>query len=85
MRLSRSTDNRRNAIRARQRPTTVVQVPPAPTSRARGTDPLAAERRMRDSGGPVDNATYQCTCGCVFQAPVSTGVACPVCETPQAW
>lgn len=85
MRLSRSTDKRRNASPARARPATVAQVPPAPTGRTRGTDPLAAERRMRDSGGPVDNATYTCTCGCVFQAPVSTGVACPVCQTAQAW
>jgi hypothetical protein len=40
---------------------------------------------MREAGGPVDNATYGCTCGLVFEAAVSTSVACPVCGTRQAW
>jgi hypothetical protein len=43
------------------------------------------ERRARESGGPIDNAQYTCSCGMVFQAPVSTSVACPHCGTGQAW
>lgn len=44
-----------------------------------------AERRARESGGPIDNAQYTCGCGMVFQAAVSTSVACPHCGTGQAW
>lgn len=89
MRLTRSTDTTRRE-RGRQRapagaPVPNPKIPPAPSPRSRGTDPLAAERRMRDSGGPEDNATYGCACGMVFEAPVSTGVNCPTCGAPQAW
>lgn len=28
---------------------------------------------------------YTCTCGFVFEADVSTSVACPHCGTSQAW
>ncbi|MCW3014281.1 MAG: hypothetical protein JWO02_1373 [Solirubrobacterales bacterium] len=52
---------------------------------AGGTDPLAHERRMRESGGPEDNATYSCACGMVFEAAVSTDVSCPSCGAGQAW
>ena len=44
-----------------------------------------AERRMRDAGGPDDRACYSCGCGFEFQAPVSTSVHCPHCDTVQAW
>lgn len=46
---------------------------------------LADERRLRESGGPRDRATYTCACGYVFMADVSTSVACPHCGTSQAW
>jgi hypothetical protein len=45
---------------------------------------LAVER-VRSSGGPLDEASYACACGCVFRAPVSTTVACPHCRATQAW
>jgi predicted Zn-ribbon and HTH transcriptional regulator len=45
---------------------------------------LAVER-VRDSGGPLDEASYACACGFVFRAPVSTTVACPHCRATQAW
>ena len=45
----------------------------------------AHERRARESGGPEDHAMYTCTCGYVFQAKVSTSVACPHCGAGQAW
>jgi hypothetical protein len=42
-------------------------------------------RRVREAGGPVDEACYPCSCGCFFIAPVSTNVSCPHCGTTQAW
>ena len=42
-------------------------------------------RRARAAGGPVDVASYNCTCGMVFSASVSTSVACPHCGTEQDW
>jgi hypothetical protein len=56
--------------------------PPAPPV---NEDDLADERRARESGGPEDRAMYTCSCGYVFQAEVSTTVACPHCGTGQAW
>jgi len=41
--------------------------------------------RVREAGGPIDQASYSCACGCVFRAPVSTSVSCPHCGTAQAW
>ena len=35
--------------------------------------------RVRNAGGPIDNASYACACGFVFAASVSTTVACPHC------
>jgi hypothetical protein len=55
--------------------------PAAPTS----GDGLFDERRLRESGGPDDRAHYACTCGYVFEADVSTSVACPHCGAGQAW
>jgi rubrerythrin len=44
-----------------------------------------AERRMRDSGGPDDRAVYTCSCGYLFEAPVTASVNCPHCGSGQAW
>lgn len=86
MRLTRSTDEKHQLHgRPRPRATAVPGVADTPSARLRGTDPLAAERRFRESGGPEDNATYGCGCGLVFEAAVSTGVCCPACGTAQAW
>jgi hypothetical protein len=52
------------------------------------TPPAAGDiavRRIRDAGGPVDEACYPCSCGYFFIAPVSTSVTCPHCGTTQAW
>jgi hypothetical protein len=43
------------------------------------------QTRERDSGGPQDRAAYSCSCGYVFEAPVSTTVGCPHCGHTQAW
>jgi hypothetical protein len=48
-------------------------------------EPDPAVRRTREAGGPEDQAHYSCTCGYVFEADVSTSVACPHCGCQQAW
>jgi hypothetical protein len=53
-----------------------------PTAPASGED---ATVRARLAGGPIDNASYTCSCGFVFAASVSTTVACPHCGAGQAW
>ena len=55
------------------------------TRRTEPIDDLADERRARESGGPDDRAVYTCSCGYVFEADVSTSVACPHCGAGQAW
>ncbi len=52
-----------------------------------GTGPEAhAEEVGARAGGPSqDQALYNCQCGLVFEAPVSTSVGCPHCGSPQAW
>jgi hypothetical protein len=45
---------------------------------------LARERNKR-ANVSQDTATYNCGCGYVFAAPVSTSVACPHCGAGQAW
>ncbi len=86
LRLGKTTDRRRPRERPRDAyaPVEPALIPP-PTPPLPAADRLADERRMRASGGPEDNATYRCGCGLIFQAPVSTGVACPSCGAGQAW
>jgi hypothetical protein len=43
------------------------------------------QARERAAGGPQDLAAYRCSCGCMFEAPVSTTVGCPHCGDTQAW
>jgi len=45
----------------------------------------AAARHSRTADGPLDLGSYNCQCGLVFAAPVSTTVGCPHCGTLQAW
>ena len=53
---------------------------------ARGrTAVLQTLARAKRSGGPEDQALYECGCGHVFKAEVSTSVGCPHCGTCQAW
>ena len=54
---------------------------PAPRRAAIATH----EDRVRDAGGPQDQAFYRCSCGYAFEGDVSTHVACPHCGTDQAW
>jgi hypothetical protein len=36
-------------------------------------------------GPPQDRATYNCSCGFIFQADVTTSVGCPHCGSELAW
>jgi rubrerythrin len=51
----------------------------------RAEDDGPEKRRARESGGPDDRAMYTCSCGYVFEADVTTSVACPHCGAGQAW
>jgi hypothetical protein len=53
-------------------------------SHAAGARDVASDR-VREAGGPIDEASYTCACGYVFLARVSTTVACPHCGAGQAW
>ncbi len=44
-----------------------------------------AASKVREAGGPIDEASYACLCGMVFAAAVSTSVQCPHCGSVQAW
>jgi hypothetical protein len=70
--LRRPHISRRGYVKRRVSPPS----PPAGAPAAREEMDLAA-RRVRAAGGPTDVACYQCTCGCVFDAAVSTSVRCP--------
>ena len=63
-----------------------------PTSLARRRStyrpkPRPASQRERNQRANVseDAALYNCACGFVFKAPVTTSVGCPHCGTAQAW
>ena len=45
----------------------------------------SSNEQARRAGGPQDRALYNCACGYVFTAAVSTSVGCPHCGTSQAW
>ena len=55
---------------------------PAPAPAPAPVDP---EALVREAGGPDDIETHACECGYVFEAAVSTSVACPHCGAGQAW
>jgi len=77
-----ATEPRRRSSVLRRAHATGRNEPPAPPP---DEPDLSDERRARESGGPEDHAMYTCTCGYVFQAKVSTSVACPHCGAGQAW
>ena len=52
---------------------------------ARAEASRVTQGRARRAGGPQDRALYNCSCGYVFTAAVSTSVGCPHCGTSQAW
>ena len=88
-RIPRSLRERRHARRRHSGPGARTAAQPARTStQPRTPAPLQrdpAVQRVREAGGPLDRASYNCECGFVFVAPVSTTVKCPHCHTGQAW
>jgi hypothetical protein len=79
-RLPHTLAERRHARRHRARAATPAFLPAPPP---RACDPAVA--RVREAGGPVDQASYTCDCGYLFRATVSTSVTCPHCGSGQAW
>ncbi len=59
------------------------------TARHRAEHPQAAAPEpvvpQRTGGPSLDTALYNCQCGYVFEAAVSTSVGCPHCGGTQAW
>jgi hypothetical protein len=94
-----TTERRRRHIAAPWRRTRDVEIAPQPghaqtnatagrveqTSSDDGRVADPTMRRARAAGGPVDLASYNCHCGMVFSASVSTSVSCPHCGTEQDW
>ena len=54
---------------------------PSPTAERRQREQHHADQRRLSN----DHALYNCLCGYVFEAPVSTSVDCPHCGGTQAW
>ena len=79
-RLPSSLPLRRTSHRGRARDRAEARQPSAGHARRDH-----AAQRVRDAGGPLDNAFYTCGCGLFFDAPVSTTVTCPHCGAGQAW
>jgi hypothetical protein len=75
----------RHAPQRRAEPRVIVMDidPSASAVPSQACDPAA--ERVREAGGPIDEAVYTCACGYLFSAAVSTTVACPHCGTAQAW
>jgi hypothetical protein len=79
------TESRRRSSGLRRPHAPGRDEPAAPEAAPLPEGDLADERRAREAGGPEDRAMYTCSCGYVFQAEVSTSVACPHCGAGQAW
>jgi hypothetical protein len=79
-----SRRRRRRGLRGARRHE-VAAVHQAPVPAAAPTTRDSAAGRVREAGGPVDHASYVCSCGFAFAASVSTSVACPHCGAEQAW
>lgn len=50
-----------------------------------GSAPAETRRRRHQQDRVQDTATYNCSCGFVFEAAVDTTVGCPHCGAGQAW
>jgi hypothetical protein len=67
---------------ARPRRRRVARVLPAPAKTEPDSTPTRDQARV---GPPQDRATYNCGCGFIFQADVTTSVGCPHCGCELAW
>lgn len=74
-------------VSGRHAPVALEPLPATPTPAPGEIAPAhdTAARRVREAGGPRDEASYTCACGYVFAASVSTSVCCPHCGVRQAW
>ncbi len=82
-RHSRRHRRRRAAPTGEPRTAEPAREAPAREPVAHACDP--AVERVREAGGPIDQASYVCQCGYLFSAAVSTSVTCPRCGADQAW
>jgi hypothetical protein len=71
----------RSARPRRRRGTRVLTAPARPEPEPK-TTPTRDQARV---GPPQDRATYNCGCGYIFQADVTTSVGCPHCGCELAW
>ncbi|HZV73791.1 MAG TPA: hypothetical protein VFF79_08765 [Conexibacter sp.] len=76
---------RTRPLRSRTRPRIGGRATRRTTDAAADVPQPSPEARERAAGGPQDHAAYRCSCGYVFDAPVSTTVGCPHCGGTQAW
>ncbi|HLH15418.1 MAG TPA: hypothetical protein VKV16_11555 [Solirubrobacteraceae bacterium] len=83
--LLESRHARRHRRRASREHEAVAAVGGEVESVAGRTGGDADAQRVREAGGPLDRASYSCSCGCVFDAAVSTSVGCPHCGAEQVW
>jgi len=84
--LTRLTHPRKLAAPPRRRHRVPVRTAPDPATMEMPIAELRGpELRSREAGGPQDSACYECACGYVFSASVSTSVSCPHCGDDQAW
>lgn len=84
-RKPRRTQRGRFLPKTRTRRGETFHAAPAPTPPGGPSRDFGDVGRARGAGGPQDRATYTCSCGCCFDAPVSTTVSCPHCGAGQAW
>jgi hypothetical protein len=62
-----------------------ISLPRRRTSYRPKSRPASQRERNQRANVSQDAALYNCSCGFVFKAPVTTSVGCPHCGTAQAW
>jgi hypothetical protein len=65
--------------------TRTMSIPKRRGSHRRVETLTPARERNKRANVSEDAALYNCSCGYVFKAPVTTSVGCPHCGTAQAW
>jgi hypothetical protein len=65
-----------------------IRIRPERSARPKRRRPRREASPTRDQarvGPPQDRATYNCSCGYVFLAEVTTSIGCPHCGSELAW
>jgi hypothetical protein len=65
--------------------TRTMSLPKRRGAHRRADAPAPQRERNKRANISEDAALYNCSCGYVFKAPVTTSVGCPHCGTAQAW